>query len=75
MVLYAAGKLPARKLVSIWNLPELRGIETSPRKLMIGADALIPICVEHEIIAADFRCWQALPAGLEESRTRNRGNF
>ena len=27
MVQYAAGKLPARKLVSIWNLPELRRIE------------------------------------------------
>src|SRR4030095_14831598 len=26
MVLYSAGKLAARKLVSIWNLPELRGI-------------------------------------------------
>src|SRR5271166_756047 len=29
MVQYAAGKLPARKLVSIWNLPELRRIEVT----------------------------------------------
>jgi xanthine dehydrogenase iron-sulfur cluster and FAD-binding subunit A len=29
MVQYAAGKLPARKLVSIWNLPELRCIEVA----------------------------------------------
>ena len=32
MVQYAAGKLPARKLVSIWNLPELRQIEVSARR-------------------------------------------
>ena len=30
MVQYAAGKLPAHKLVSIWNLPELRRIEVLP---------------------------------------------
>ena len=27
MVQYAAGRLPARRLVSIWNLPELRRID------------------------------------------------
>ena len=27
MVLYGAGNLPARKLVSIWNFPELRRVE------------------------------------------------
>src|ERR1700733_10314738 len=37
MVQYAAGKLAARKLVSIWNLPELRGIEVSPDEIKIGA--------------------------------------
>ena len=37
MVLYAAGKLPARKLISIWNLPELQGIEILPDEIRIGA--------------------------------------
>ena len=37
MVQYAAGKLPARKLVSIWNLPELRHIEILPDEIRIGA--------------------------------------
>ncbi len=32
MVQYAAGKLPARKLVSIWNLPELRRIEVTAER-------------------------------------------
>jgi OHCU decarboxylase len=37
MVQYAAGKLAARKLVSIWNLPELRRVETLPEEIRIGA--------------------------------------
>src|SRR5260370_29841152 len=37
MVQYAAGNLPARRLVSIWNLPELRGIVISPDEITIGA--------------------------------------
>ena len=37
MVQYAAGKLPGRKLVSIWNLPELRRIEVTAGELRIGA--------------------------------------
>src|SRR6476660_7884145 len=37
MVQYAAGKLLARKLVSIWNFPELRCIEVLPNEIQIGA--------------------------------------
>lgn len=37
MVQYAAGMLRARRLVSIWNLPELRGIEVLPGEIRIGA--------------------------------------
>jgi CO/xanthine dehydrogenase FAD-binding subunit len=36
MVLYGAGKLAARKFVSIWNLPELRGINEDEQTLAIG---------------------------------------
>src|SRR5260370_17631795 len=54
MVLYAAGKLPARKLVSIWNLPELRGIEISPEEIRIGAGCTYTELREHEIIAREF---------------------
>src|ERR1700681_2658519 len=54
MVLYAAGKLPARKLISIWNLPELRGIEISPDEIRIGAGCTYANLREHEIIAREF---------------------
>jgi OHCU decarboxylase len=37
MVQYAAGHLSARKLVSIWNLPELRRIEVLPGEIRVGA--------------------------------------
>jgi CO/xanthine dehydrogenase FAD-binding subunit len=54
MVLYAAGKLPARKLVSIWNLPELRGIEVLPSEIKIGAGCTYTELREHKVIAQEF---------------------
>ncbi len=48
MVLYAAGKLPARKLVSIWNFAELRGIEVSPDEIRIGAGCTYTELREHD---------------------------
>src|SRR5260370_31183048 len=54
MVQYAAGKLPARKLISIWNLPELQGIEILPDEIRIGAGCTYSDLREHEIIAREF---------------------
>ena len=54
MVLYAAGKLPARKLVSIWNLPELRAIEVLPSEIKIGAGCTYSELRKHDVIAQEF---------------------
>jgi len=54
MVQYAAGKLPARKLVSIWNLSELQGIEISPDEIRIGAGCTYTELREHKLIAEEF---------------------
>src|SRR5580658_8297175 len=54
MVQYAAGKLPAKKLVSIWNLPELRGIEVLPEEVTIGAGCTYTELREHDVIAHEF---------------------
>jgi putative cofactor-binding repeat protein len=54
MVQYAAGKLAARKLVSIWNLPELRGIEVRADEIRIGAGSTYTDLREHEIISREF---------------------
>jgi CO/xanthine dehydrogenase FAD-binding subunit len=54
MVQYAAGKLSAHKLVSIWNLRELRGIEILPSEITIGAGCTYTELRDQEVIAQEF---------------------
>jgi OHCU decarboxylase len=54
MVQYAAGKLVARKLVSLWNLPELRRFEVSAGELSIGAGCTYTDLRGHEVVAREF---------------------
>ena len=54
MVEYAAGKLPARKLVSIWNLPELRRIEVFPGEIRIGAGCTYTDLRVHDMVSREF---------------------
>lgn len=54
MVQYAAGKLPARKLVSIWNLPELRRIEMTDSEIRIGAACTYTDLRRQEGVALEF---------------------
>jgi OHCU decarboxylase len=54
MVQYAAGKLPARKLVSIWNLPELRRIEVTAGELRVGAGCTYTDLRKHEVVGREF---------------------
>lgn len=54
MVQYAAGKLPARKLLSIWNLPELRRIEITDDEIRIGTGCTYTDLRRHEIVGREF---------------------
>jgi len=54
MVQYAAGKLSARRLVSIWNLPELRRVEVLPDEIRIGAGCTYTDLREHELVGREF---------------------
>ena len=54
MVQYAAGNLPARKLVSIWNLPELRRIETSADEIRVGAGCTYTDLRKNEVVIREF---------------------
>ena len=54
MVQYAAGKLAARKLVSIWNLPEFKQIEISRDEIKIGAGCTYTELRQHQLIGAEF---------------------
>lgn len=54
MVQYSAGNLGARKLVSIWNLPELRRIEVTQDEIRIGAGCTYTDVLRHELIRGEF---------------------
>jgi CO/xanthine dehydrogenase FAD-binding subunit len=54
MVALGAGRLEPRKLISLWNLPELRLIEVSPDSVTIGAGATFTDIRRHTIIARDL---------------------
>ena len=54
MVQYSAGKLPARNLVSIWNLPELRQIEVFAGEIQIGAGCTYTDLREHKVVSREF---------------------
>ncbi|HEV2273390.1 MAG TPA: FAD binding domain-containing protein [Acidobacteriaceae bacterium] len=54
MVQYGAGKLNARKLVSIWGLPELRAIRETTEDLHIGAGCTYTDLRRHPIVAKEF---------------------
>jgi OHCU decarboxylase len=75
MVQYSAGKLPARKLVSIWNLPELRRIEVSADELRIGAACTYTDLREHEVINREFSLLSSAAAWTGGIANQNRGTI
>jgi CO/xanthine dehydrogenase FAD-binding subunit len=54
MVAFAAGRLAAPKLVSLWGIPDLRTIEVRPQWVVIGAAATFLDLRRHAIIAAEL---------------------
>jgi CO/xanthine dehydrogenase FAD-binding subunit len=75
MVQYAAGKLSARKLVSIWNLPELRRIEVSASEIRIGAGCTYTDLREHEIVAREFPLLARAASWVGGIANQNRGTL
>jgi CO/xanthine dehydrogenase FAD-binding subunit len=75
LVLYAAGKLPARKLLSIWNLPELRCIEVLPGEIRIGAGCTYTELREHEVIAREFPLLSRAASWSGGIANQNRGTI
>lgn len=54
MVAFAAGRLNAAKLVSLWGVPELRFIEAKPDSIVIGAAATFADLRKSAIVAREF---------------------
>lgn len=54
MVAHAAGRLDAKKLVSLWGIPDLRFIESQPNRIVIGGGATFRDLRAHPAIAASL---------------------
>ncbi len=75
MVQYAAGKLPARKLVSIWNLPELRRIEVTAGEIRIGAGCTYTDLRRHATVGSEFALLQSAARWTGGVANQNRGTI
>lgn len=75
MVLLEAEKLPHRKFVSIWGLPELRGIEVTPAHVTLGALTTYTELRHHEIMAYEFPLLCQAAAETGSIATQNRGTL
>ncbi|MGB2589972.1 MAG: 2-oxo-4-hydroxy-4-carboxy-5-ureidoimidazoline decarboxylase [Candidatus Acidiferrum sp.] len=75
MVQFSAGKLPARKLVSIWNLPELRSIQDSPAEIEIGAGCTYTDLRENKTILEEFPLLSSAASWTGGIANQNRGTL
>jgi len=75
MVLYAAGKLPARKLVNIGDLRELRRIEVTFSEVRIGAGCTYTDLRQHSIIVNEFPLLARAAAWTGGIANQNRGTL
>jgi CO/xanthine dehydrogenase FAD-binding subunit len=75
MVLLEAGKLSHRGFLSIWKLPELRGIEVSPAHVTLGALTTYTDVRRHELVAREFPLLARAAAETGGIATQNRGTL
>jgi len=75
MVLFAAGTLAARRLVSIWNLPELRQIEVFAHEIRVGAGCTYTDLREHVIVRQEFSLLASAAAWTGGIANQNRGTL
>src|SRR5580692_2550322 len=75
MVQYAAGRLAARKLVSIWNLPELRRIEVAADEIRIGAGCTYADLRGHEMVGREFALLASAAGWTGGIANQNRGTI
>ena len=75
MVQYGAGRLPARKLVSLWGLPELRGIETGEQEVIIGAGCTYTDLRKNPVVAREFHLLAQAASWTGSIANQNRGTL
>ena len=75
MVLFEAGKLRHRKFVSIWGLPELKGIEVNPDHVTLGALTTYSEVRLRPTLSAEFPLLCQAAAQTGGIATQNRGTL
>jgi CO/xanthine dehydrogenase FAD-binding subunit len=75
MVLLEAGKLPHRKFLSIWKLPELRGITVTPAHVTLNALTTYSEIRRHELLVCEFPLLCRAAAETGSIATQNRGTI
>jgi CO/xanthine dehydrogenase FAD-binding subunit len=75
MVLYEAGQLTQRKLMSLWALSDLRGLRTTPTHLEIGALATYSALQGDATVAREFPSLARASAETGGLAIQNRGTI
>src|ERR1700756_163127 len=75
MVALGAGRLQTRKLVSLWNLEELRFIEVTPDAIVIGAGSTFTDIRKHPVIADEFSILARAASWTGSIANQNRGTL
>src|SRR5580658_2454550 len=75
MVQYGAGRLPARKLVSLWGLPELRYIESNAEGVLIGAGCTYSDLRKDPVVAREFPLLAQAASWTGSIANQNRGTL
>src|ERR1700752_998419 len=75
MVLLEAVKLPHRKFLSLWQLPELRGIAVTPEHVTLNALTTYSEIRRNEVLRREFPLLCQAAAETGSIATQNRGTL
>lgn len=75
MVLLESGTLAHHRFISLWEFPELRGIETGPESLSLGALTTYTDVLRHSVIRAEFPLLCEAASRTGGVATQNRGTL
>jgi len=75
IVQYVAGHLAARKLVSIWNLPELRRIEILPGEIRVGAACTYTDLIQNAVVNRELPLLTSAARWTGGVANQNRGTL
>ena len=75
MVALGAGRLQSKKLISLWNLEELRFIEITPDAIILGAGTTFTDIRNHAVITEEFSILAQAASWTGSIANQNRGTL